>query len=386
VGRRSVRWALAFTTVLACFATLAYAAVGSAGTGTTTGTPPTAGEILRAEGLIKDAIGEERKAVLDAGRKPRENGGVGYLAQSLIDLFHATETLSGRDLGPDDPTQAIHAAEDNDVEAKHAFMTAPEKALPLIAEALKHKKEALALLASYTVPPTTGTEATGPTASGQVTPSTEPGAVDVALKASTPINAYRVQAPGRSIASRFAPKGFTCTNPARSTVVCKGGARVAVPFTSMIGYAGTIPPSLSVAVSTNGGRTFGPFATLTSHVTSTPTPSSTPGGSTASIGPLEACVDVSAGGSVTVENVEVLDAGATGLKGTVTFDGQGIDLTDPILFSTTGLTAAPFVVSKPGTATITITVPLPGGTSQHLTLTSTLGSGAKTSTGCAPHR
>jgi hypothetical protein len=58
--------------------------------------------------------------------------------------------------------------------------------------------------------------------------------------------------------------------------------------------------------------------------------------------------------STTVENDKVLDHGATGLKGTVSFNGQGINLTETILFSTTGLTAAPFVVRKSGPATITI--------------------------------
>src|SRR5262249_50328980 len=119
----------------------------------------------------------------------------------------------------------------------------------------------------------------------------------------------------------------------------------------------------------------------------TPTGSSTPRGSSSSIGPLEACVDFSnSGGSTTVENVKVLDDGAAGLKGTVSFNGQGINLTEPFLFSTTGLTAAPFVVSQPGTATIPITLTLPDGKSQHLPLSFTLPSTPKTLTGCTPHQ
>jgi hypothetical protein len=91
-------------------------------------------------------------------------------------------------------------------------------------------------------------------------------------------------------------------------------------------------------------------------------------------------------GSTTVENVKILDIGGTGLKGTVTFNGQGENSTEPFDISTTGLTATPFVVTQPGTSTITISVALPGGKTQQLTIDYTLSSTATTSTGCTPHQ
>jgi hypothetical protein len=132
--------------------------------------------------------------------------------------------------------------------------------------------------------------------------------------------------------------------------------------------------------SPSAGSTLPTTSGTTGGTPSTPTPT----GSSSSIGPLEACVDVLTTGTTTVENVKVLDNGATGLKGTVTFNGQGINLSDPILFSTTGLTAAPFVVSQPGTSTITISVALPSGKTQQLTLDYTLATTTKTSSGCTP--
>jgi len=118
-----------------------------------------------------------------------------------------------------------------------------------------------------------------------------------------------------------------------------------------------------------------------------PTSGTTPSGTSTSIGPLKACVDVTPTGSTTIENVKILDIGATGLRGTVTFNGQGVNnMSEPFVISTTGLTATPYVVTQPGTSTITISVTLPGGKTQQLTLSYTLNSTATTSTGCTPHQ
>jgi hypothetical protein len=120
---------------------------------------------------------------------------------------------------------------------------------------------------------------------------------------------------------------------------------------------------------------------------STSTPPSTTGGSSSSIGPLQACVNVTSSGSTAVENLVILDPGAAGLKGTASFVGQGINVTDPFVISTTGQTAVPVVVSQPGTGTFTVSVDVPPslGTAQHLVTTYTLSRIATTLTGCTPH-
>jgi hypothetical protein len=233
---------------------------------------------------------------------------------------------------------------------------------------------------------TGGASTSGPTVSGNLNAGSIPGTVDLAVRPpSSGIDALKlVTISPDTIKPKFAPQGWTCLSTAVTVVECKGSTLTG-PFTIQLGFTGTTLPSVSASGSTNGGNTFGPSAPLTLQVTPTAPP--TPGGSSSSPGPLEACVNVSPTGATTVENVVVLDTGATGLKGTVVFNGQGlVNMSETILFSTTGETSAPYVVTQAGTSTITISVALPGGKSQQLTIDYTLPSTSTIVTGCTPQQ
>ena len=104
-------------------------------------------------------------------------------------------------------------------------------------------------------------------------------------------------------------------------------------------------------------------------------------------GPLTWCMFVTNNGSSSTENLKLSDPGAGGDKGTVTFNGQGVDQTTPFTFPSSGVVVTPFVVFNFGTATVTFNVMLADGTTQTLTAQATLDAGNDTtSADCATHQ
>jgi hypothetical protein len=345
------------------------AGLGAVDRAATAGLPASDRDAIEAK--IKDALAKERAALLDLGRGPEATKAAdATIASSTKDLLSASETLQRDGFGHSDAWSDLissDSADSHDIGALYAIEHdhQPGKAVEELGAAIAWKKRAL-------------------------------GAV-----AELPAAALSCTAPAQRRCS-FVAQGsgglMLGTTATGKIEVLEDGQKysfVAVPN----GTVGPVPESphamIALINDSNGPATMterptsgstGPSTASTPAGSSTPTPSPTPGGSSSPIGPLEACVNLSTTGSTTVANVAVLDHGAAGLKGTVSFDAQGIHLTDAILFSTTGVTAAPFVVRKPGTATFTITVPLGNGKSQHLTLPYTLNSVPKTTVGCTPRQ
>lgn len=73
-------------------------------------------------------------------------------------------------------------------------------------------------------------------------------------------------------------------------------------------------------------------------------------------GPLSVCIFIMNNGSTSTENAHVRDPGAGGAQGTVTFNGQGLNQTNPITLDFSGSAITPFNVSTFGTSTITATI------------------------------
>lgn len=69
-------------------------------------------------------------------------------------------------------------------------------------------------------------------------------------------------------------------------------------------------------------------------------------------GPLTVCVFIANNGSTSTENVHVRDPNAGGASGSVTFNGQGLNQTNPITLDASGSAITSFTVSNFGTATI----------------------------------
>jgi hypothetical protein len=100
-------------------------------------------------------------------------------------------------------------------------------------------------------------------------------------------------------------------------------------------------------------------------------------------GPVEGCVFVTNNGNDSTENVDVYDKGAGGMKGTVNFNGQGLNQTTAFKLNSSGMAVVPFTVTTFGTSTITVFVKsIPP---MHYSLQFTLGSGNDvTTTSCKP--
>jgi hypothetical protein len=135
--------------------------------------------------------------------------------------------------------------------------------------------------------PTSGTSSGGPLLTG--TASVSNGAIFVVVTPpSTGIDDWKLSAEYKTkIRTEASRSGWSCRKPAATTVECKGPT-LTEPFTAKVGFTGTAPSTLSLAGSSNGGKTFGPPALLTitespsSTPTSTPTPGSTSGTNTGS--------------------------------------------------------------------------------------------------------
>jgi hypothetical protein len=96
-------------------------------------------------------------------------------------------------------------------------------------------------------------------------------------------------------------------------------------------------------------------------------------------GPLTVCVFITNNGSTSTENVHVRDPHAGGMTGTVTFNGQGVNQTNPITLDPNGSAITPFPVSVFGTATIGVMVG-----PQSASTTFTLGAGNDITTSDCP--
>jgi hypothetical protein len=101
------------------------------------------------------------------------------------------------------------------------------------------------------------------------------------------------------------------------------------------------------------------------------------------IGPLEGCVFITNNGNSSTENIEVLDKGAGGMKGTIQFNGDGLDKTSPFTLGSNGMVVVPFTVTQFGSSTIT--VDLKSIPPMHYSLNFNLGSANDvTQTSCTP--
>jgi hypothetical protein len=69
-------------------------------------------------------------------------------------------------------------------------------------------------------------------------------------------------------------------------------------------------------------------------------------------GPLTVCMFITNNGSTSTESAHVRDPNAGGASGTVTFNGQGLNQTNPITLDAGGSVITSFTVSTFGTATI----------------------------------
>lgn len=98
---------------------------------------------------------------------------------------------------------------------------------------------------------------------------------------------------------------------------------------------------------------------------------------------LEGCVAITNNGNDSTENVKVLDTGAGGTKGSVHFNGQGLDKMTPFKLSSNGTAVVPFTVTTFGSATITVS--LASSPPMTYTIQFTLGSGNDVTGDCTPH-
>jgi len=101
------------------------------------------------------------------------------------------------------------------------------------------------------------------------------------------------------------------------------------------------------------------------------------------LGPLASCVFVTNNGSTSTETVKASYPGGAGRSGTIRFNGQGLDQTNQVTLGPGATATSPFLVTRFGMSTITLTFP----GSAPLTITFDLESGNDvTTTDCTPHQ
>jgi len=74
----------------------------------------------------------------------------------------------------------------------------------------------------------------------------------------------------------------------------------------------------------------------------------------AAVGPLKVCAFVSAGDLTNSEIVKISATGSTGLKGTLTFTGAGLNQTVPFKMGKGGVALNSLTISTAGKATVTV--------------------------------
>jgi len=101
------------------------------------------------------------------------------------------------------------------------------------------------------------------------------------------------------------------------------------------------------------------------------------------VGPLKVCTFVSAGDLTNSEIVKVYATGSTGIKGTLTFSGAGLDDTVPFKMGKGGVALNSLTISTAGKATITVMLETkpPKKRVLHVVLTGTMD---VTQAGCTP--
>jgi hypothetical protein len=101
------------------------------------------------------------------------------------------------------------------------------------------------------------------------------------------------------------------------------------------------------------------------------------------VGPLKICAFVSAGDLTNSEIVKVFATGSTGIKGTLTFTGAGLNQTVPFKMGKGGVALNSLTISTAGKATVTVVLSTkpPKKRVLHLVLSDTMG---LTQDGCTP--
>ncbi len=101
------------------------------------------------------------------------------------------------------------------------------------------------------------------------------------------------------------------------------------------------------------------------------------------VGPLKVCTFVSAGDLTNSEIVKVFATGSTGVKGTLTFVGAGLNETVPFKMGKGGLALNSLTIATGGKATITVMLSTKPQKKRvlHVVLDATMG---VTQAGCTP--
>lgn len=101
------------------------------------------------------------------------------------------------------------------------------------------------------------------------------------------------------------------------------------------------------------------------------------------VGPLKLCTFVSAGDLTNSEIVKVYASGSTGIKGTLSFVGAGLDETVPFKMGKGGVALNSLTISSAGKATVTVVLATkpPKKRVIHVVLSDTMG---VTQAGCTP--
>jgi hypothetical protein len=264
------RWragrALAALLTLACCGALGYAAVALAVPATQSRAPLPQHAFDQVEAKVRAAQKYEVRAYNEI-HNGRLDDGRRELHASKVALADAREILKENGFADSQPSQPyfdLGRAGFSDLSASRYVEESPKFALNAIDAGLEVKKAVLRALPKLTTAPPAPSE---PTVTGQLFPSSEPGAVDIGIKATAPINALRLgETGGGALTPKFAPNGWTCTGSGSTTLVCKGPPEVA--FTLMIADTRT-DASISASGSKDGGRGFGRSTQLTAPVVTT---------------------------------------------------------------------------------------------------------------------
>jgi hypothetical protein len=102
------------------------------------------------------------------------------------------------------------------------------------------------------------------------------------------------------------------------------------------------------------------------------------------VGPLEVCAFVSDGDMTNTEVVKVYATGSTGIKGTLTFAGAGLNQTVPFKMGKGGIALNSLTIASGGKATVTVELATkpPKRRVLHVLLKTTMDDSSQA--GCAP--